>query len=101
MDNQTYLIVSLQQLGKSAESYLNDDDSDKILSHKDLLRTFGAGEELADEMLNDQGKTIRYHLLWHNSLSMITCYMNFISSMYGFELFNYIMEFYFSKHFFK
>lgn len=43
------------QLGKTAESYLNHDESDKILSHKDLLRSFGAEEDLADEMLNDQG----------------------------------------------
>jgi hypothetical protein len=37
---------------------LNHDESDKILSHKDLLRAFGAEEKLADEMLNDQGSFI-------------------------------------------
>lgn len=49
------------KFGKSAEWYLNNDDSDKILSHRDLLKSFGAGEELADEMLNDQGKPISSH----------------------------------------
>jgi hypothetical protein len=34
---------------------LNHDESDKILSHRELLKSFGAAEELADEMLNDQG----------------------------------------------
>ncbi|KAG5684639.1 hypothetical protein PVAND_013859 [Polypedilum vanderplanki] len=45
---------ALDNFGKTAEFYLNHDESDKILSHKDLLRSFGAAEELADEMLNDQ-----------------------------------------------
>lgn len=34
---------------------MNHDESDKILSHKNLLQRFGADETLADEMLNDQG----------------------------------------------
>lgn len=54
------------QIGKTAESYLNHEESEKILSHKDLLRSFGAGEELADEMLNDQGTCFRYHLSKHS-----------------------------------
>lgn len=43
------------KFGNTPEFYLNHDESDKILSHKDLLRRFGAAETLADEMLNDQG----------------------------------------------
>ena len=49
------LINNQLQLGKTAESYLNHDESDKILSHKDLLKMYGAEEDFADEMLNDQG----------------------------------------------
>ncbi|CRL04180.1 CLUMA_CG017287, isoform B [Clunio marinus] len=45
---------STDNLGRTAESYLNHDETDKILSHKDLLKAFGAEEGLADEMLNDQ-----------------------------------------------
>jgi hypothetical protein len=53
--------MKFSQHGKPAEFYLNHDESDKILSHKDLLRNFGAGEELADEMLNDQGNFFPFH----------------------------------------
>ncbi|XP_070506432.1 uncharacterized protein [Chironomus tepperi] len=45
---------AVDNYGNSAEFYLNHDESDKILSHKELLKSFGAAEELADEMLNDQ-----------------------------------------------
>jgi hypothetical protein len=31
------------------------------LSHKELLRDFGAEEELADDMLNDQGTFKKNH----------------------------------------
>lgn len=47
--------MSFFQYGNTAEFYLNHDESDKILSHRELLKSFGAAEELADEMLNDQG----------------------------------------------
>lgn len=66
---------------------MNHDDSEKILSHKDLLRTFGAGEELADEMLNDQGNFFPTTPQMHLKTSMKTCYMSFILHMYGFGLF--------------
>lgn len=48
-------LYSCFQFGQTAEFYLNHEESEKILSHRDLLRSFGAAEELADEMLNDQG----------------------------------------------
>lgn len=43
------------QLGHTPEFFTNHEESDSILSHKELLRDFGAEEELADDMLNDQG----------------------------------------------
>ena len=46
------------QFGHSAEFYTNHEQSSDILSHKQLLRDFGAAEEYADEMLNDQGISI-------------------------------------------
>ncbi|KAL7031544.1 hypothetical protein ACKWTF_007045 [Chironomus riparius] len=45
---------AVDNYGNTAEFYLNHDESDKILSHKELLKSFGAAEDLADEMLNDQ-----------------------------------------------
>uniref|UniRef100_A0A182NBZ6 Uncharacterized protein n=1 Tax=Anopheles dirus TaxID=7168 RepID=A0A182NBZ6_9DIPT len=41
-------------LNHSAEYYLGHVQSQGILSHRQLLRDYGAKEELADEMLNDQ-----------------------------------------------
>uniref|UniRef100_A0A453Z0E2 Uncharacterized protein n=2 Tax=Anopheles gambiae TaxID=7165 RepID=A0A453Z0E2_ANOGA len=43
-------------LNHSAEYYLGHVQSQGILSHRQLLRDYGAKEELADEMLNDQGE---------------------------------------------
>lgn len=40
------------QLGHKAEYYKQNQEE---LSHKKLLRSFGAQESLADEMLNDKG----------------------------------------------
>uniref|UniRef100_A0A336LY16 CSON004016 protein n=1 Tax=Culicoides sonorensis TaxID=179676 RepID=A0A336LY16_CULSO len=40
--------------GHNAEFYTKHDQSDKILSHKQLLRDYGADESLADDMLLDQ-----------------------------------------------
>ncbi|XP_053679118.1 uncharacterized protein LOC128730109, partial [Anopheles nili] len=41
-------------LNRSAEYYLGHVQSQGVLSHRQLLRDYGAKEELADEMLNDQ-----------------------------------------------
>lgn len=43
------------QTGHTAEFYLKHEESFSILSHAELLKGFGANENLADEMLNDQG----------------------------------------------
>lgn len=43
-------------MGKSAEFYMNHEESDSLLSHRMILKEFGAQEELADDMLNDQGE---------------------------------------------
>lgn len=43
------------QTGHTAEFYLNHDEAHTILSHAELLKKFGANENLADDMLNDQG----------------------------------------------
>lgn len=44
--------------GHTVEFYTNHDQSEKVLSHKQLLRDYGADESLADDMLIDQGKNI-------------------------------------------
>ena len=43
------------QLGHSAEYYMQEEESNSILSHVSLLKAFGAHENLVNEMLNDQG----------------------------------------------
>lgn len=43
------------QTGHAAEFYLKHEEAYSILSHAELLKGFGANENLADEMLNDQG----------------------------------------------
>uniref|UniRef100_A0A1B0D2A9 Uncharacterized protein n=1 Tax=Phlebotomus papatasi TaxID=29031 RepID=A0A1B0D2A9_PHLPP len=45
--------------GNTAEFFLKHDRAEKFLSHKQLLRNFGVQEQLADEMLNDQGPSAR------------------------------------------
>ncbi|XP_031620870.1 uncharacterized protein LOC116339242 isoform X2 [Contarinia nasturtii] len=47
---------TVDKFGHNAEFYLNHDKSEKILSHADLLRSFGVASSAADGMLNDQGK---------------------------------------------
>jgi hypothetical protein len=49
------LFQPVPQNGHTAEFFTNHEESDKVLSHKQLLRDYGAEEELADEMLSDQG----------------------------------------------
>lgn len=46
----------LQQLNHPAEYYLNHDETKDLLSHRQLLQDYGAEEDLADDMLNDQGE---------------------------------------------
>ncbi|KAJ6629254.1 Arginine kinase Pro [Pseudolycoriella hygida] len=41
-------------MGHSAEFYTNHEQSDSVLSHRMILKGFGAEEQLADDMLNDQ-----------------------------------------------
>lgn len=53
--NKIFFYFFVQQSGNSAEYYTNHEQSDKILSHKQLLSDYGADEKLAEEMLNDQG----------------------------------------------
>lgn len=77
MKLQCYEFINLFNLnfqyGNSAEFYLNHDESDKILSHKELLKSFGASEELADEMLNDQGKCfVSYN---HHTKALLTYFL--------------------------
>lgn len=43
-------------MGHSAEFYTNHEQSNSVLSHRMILKGFGAEEQLADDMLNDQGK---------------------------------------------
>lgn len=43
-------------MGHSAEFYTNHEQSNSVLSHRIILKGFGAEEQLADDMLNDQGK---------------------------------------------
>lgn len=43
------------QTGHTAEFYLDHEEAHSILSHAELLKNFGANENLADDMLNDQG----------------------------------------------
>lgn len=43
---------------------MNHEQSKDILSHRQLLRDFGAHEGLADDMLNDQGKHFLYPFLF-------------------------------------
>lgn len=43
------------QTGHTAEFYLDHLEAHSILSHAELLKSFGANENLADDMLNDQG----------------------------------------------
>lgn len=43
------------QLGHNTEFYLEHDKSEKILSHAELLRSFGVAGTAANGMLNDQG----------------------------------------------
>lgn len=43
-------------MGNSAEFYMNHEQSNDVLSHRVILKEFGAEEQLADDMLNDQGK---------------------------------------------
>lgn len=60
------LLVHLGANPKAADSYgntaeyyyrlTNDRQESDVLSHKQLLREFGVQEDLADDMLNDQGK---------------------------------------------
>lgn len=47
-----------QQLNHPAEYYLNHDETKDLLSHRQLLQDYGAEEDLADEMLNDQGENM-------------------------------------------
>lgn len=47
-------------MGHSAEFYTNNEQSNSILSHRMILKEFGAAEQLADDMLNDQGKKGNY-----------------------------------------
>ncbi len=42
-------------MGHSAEFYTNHEQSNGVLSHRMILKRFGAEEQLADDMLNDQG----------------------------------------------
>lgn len=42
-------------MGHSAEFYTNHEQSESVLSHRMILKEFGAEEQLADDMLNDQG----------------------------------------------
>lgn len=48
--------IADDQEGYSAEYYADHEQSESILSHKQLLRDYGADESLADDMLIDQGK---------------------------------------------
>lgn len=43
------------QTGHSAEFYLNHEEAYSVLSHAELLKSFGANENLVDDMLIDQG----------------------------------------------
>lgn len=43
-------------MGHSAEFYSNHEQSSGVLSHRMILKGFGAEEQLADDMLSDQGK---------------------------------------------
>lgn len=47
-------------MGNSAEFYMNHEQSDSLLSHRKILKEFGAQEELADDMLNDQGEYFQF-----------------------------------------
>uniref|UniRef100_A0A1L8D826 Uncharacterized protein n=1 Tax=Nyssomyia neivai TaxID=330878 RepID=A0A1L8D826_9DIPT len=50
---------SQDDVGNTAEFYMLHERSDKFLSHKKLLGNFGVQEEMADEMLSDQGLSAR------------------------------------------
>ena len=55
MKNNLFSPASNEQLGNSAEFYIEHIQSDSVLSHGQLLKDFGAEPELADDMLTDQG----------------------------------------------
>lgn len=50
-----FLFVMYLQESHTPEDFL---DSDKYLSHRGLLKDFGADEATMDEMLNDKGTVI-------------------------------------------
>lgn len=55
------------QTGHAAEFYLNHEEAYSILTHAELLKGFGANENLVDDMLNDQGfYSIRINSINHS-----------------------------------
>lgn len=77
--------LAFDQLNHSAEFYLNYDQAQDLLSHRQLLQDYGAEEDLVDEMLSDQGMDLS------EAFSKATSH-----SVQNFQKFDVVCEFFFS-----
>lgn len=77
--NYQVFVLCNSQTGMSAEYYLdpsNQASSDPQLSHHYVLKQFGAEDDYADSMLNDQGKLYR-DLKLFLAVDLRACYFLF------------------------
>lgn len=71
--------------GHTAEFYLNHEEAFSILSHSELLKSFGASASLANEMLSDQGLYIKVfvvNLVFFSLMVNICIFSSFFHSLH-------------------